>query len=168
MDQFSTCYKCNFETVELLPLCPQCGGRLRTSTQVRRLGWVLAALGAFLTIFMGLITLVVAGIMSNSGGPASSSHYTGTPQQAELIFGLFGAVIAFGLTALTGGVWQIRYGKRNKKLVFLLFGLAVVLAILGAIVGGETAQVERPVQPIAMRAGYCCPRDFAASESRNS
>ncbi len=129
-----SCYRCNYETTAPLAKCPQCGQRLRTATTVRRLGWVLVITGAFLVIFMGWITFVVTGIITQANEPGATSRFTGGPEMLLLMYGIFGFVILFGLVALAGGLWQVKYGKRNKKLAYLIFGLGIVFIILGWLV----------------------------------
>jgi magnesium-transporting ATPase (P-type) len=129
MDQFSFCEKCKYETPEMLNKCPQCGRSIRTSKQVRRLGWVLVILGGFLIVFMVGLTVLMLGIMTNP--TQSSTHFTGTPEDALFMFGVFGLVAAIGLSSLAGGVWQIWYGKRNKVVGYVVLGLALVFLVIG-------------------------------------
>jgi hypothetical protein len=120
MAEFSSCTKCNFETTEPFAHCPQCGRRMLSSRKVRMLGWLLVVLGGFLVVMMGAITALVA---------VNSSHFTGTAIQAMFMYLLFAVIIAFGLLSLAAGAWQIKYGKRNKTIMFVGMGLGFLLVI---------------------------------------
>ena len=120
MAEFSACTKCNFETTEPFAHCPKCGRRMLSSGRVRMLGWLLVVLGGFLVVMMGAITALVA---------VNSSHFTGTAIQAMFMYLLFAVIIAFGLLSLAAGAWQIKYGKRNKTIMFIGMGLGFLLII---------------------------------------
>src|SRR5437764_13159534 len=92
-----TCYRCDYETAEPFDKCPQCGQRLRTGRQVRRLGWVLTILGAFLVVFMGAITVLVTGIIAQANNPQATTKFNGSADMLLFMYGLFGFVIWFGL-----------------------------------------------------------------------
>lgn len=128
------CYKCDYETDLVLTDCPRCGKRLRTASTVRVLGWILLLLGAFLVLFMGAITIVVAGIIAQAGRPGSTQSFDGGPKEMFMIFGIFGLVIAFGFTSMVAGFWQVWYGTRAKHLVKIMLGIAVALLVIGELV----------------------------------
>jgi hypothetical protein len=135
LEELRSCYRCFYETGAAVAQCPRCGGRMRTAGQVRRLGWVQIVLGLFIVGFMGAITAFVAPLILNAGEPsATGSRFNGTPEQALLILGLFGIVILFGLVAMLNGVWQIKYGRRNKWLFIVVMTLAGLLVLLGWVV----------------------------------
>lgn len=131
MDELRTCYKCDYETRNPLGACPQCGHQLRTSTQVKRLGIVLAVVGAVLTLFMGGIAILVSGIVLQSSNPHASSRFTGGPGVLVFMYGLFAVVELFGVTSLVAGIYQIRHGRRNTKLVRVILVLAGILIATG-------------------------------------
>jgi hypothetical protein len=114
--------------------CPRCGHKLMTAGKVKVLGWVLIGLGAFLVLFMGVITVIVAGIIAQTGAPGSTQRFDGGPKELALIFGIFGLVIAFGLTCIAAGISQARSGRRNKKLVKVLMGVFVALVVVGTLI----------------------------------
>jgi hypothetical protein len=135
MDEVRTCFKCSYETGEVVEKCPRCGGRMRTAQQVRRLGWVQVVLGVIIVGMMGTITVFIAPLMLNAGEPtATGSRFNGTPEQALLILGLFGIVILFGLVAMLNGIWQIKFGRRNKWLFIVVMLLAGLLVLAGWLV----------------------------------
>jgi hypothetical protein len=98
---------------------------------VRILGWVLLMIGAALVIFMGTLGLYLGRLISQTGESTSTTRFTGGPQDVALIVAVFGLVISFGIASMAGGVWQIVYGKPNRKLMvgmFLVAGILVVIA----------------------------------------
>ncbi len=128
------CYKCDFETGRELEKCPRCGHKLMTAGKVKALGWVLIVLGVFLVLFMGGITILVAGIIAQTGAPGSTQRFDGGPKEMALIFGIFALVIAFGLTCTAAGISQARSGRRNKKLVKVLMGVFFALIAVGTLI----------------------------------
>jgi len=130
------CYHCDYGVADAsLKKCPQCGkGRVLTRAQVRALGWVLLVIGAFLVLFMGGITVLVAGIIANANAPGATTRFEGDSKQMAIMFGLFGLVIAFGLASVAGGVEQIRHGRRNKSLVKVVMGIFIAILVAGELV----------------------------------
>lgn len=136
IEEASSCYSCGHVTNETVSKCPKCGRRLRTAKQVRRLGWLQLAIGIFLVGLMGTITYNLAPLMlgagESAGGGGSSGgggRFTGTAEQAQLILGLFGMVIMFGLGSILSGLYQIKTGRRNKWLFIIMLVLFVVLIV---------------------------------------
>jgi MFS family permease len=101
---------------------------------VRRLGWLQLFAGLFLVALMGTITYNLAPLMLRAGERAGGARFTGTAEQAQLILGLFGLVIAFGLASMLSGLWHIKTGRRNKWIFFLLLGLVAVLGLITVLV----------------------------------
>lgn len=66
---------------------------------------------------------------TGAGFAGARAQFTGTPEQAQLILGLFGMVIAFGLGSIASGLFQIKTGRRNKWLFILMVLLFVVLIL---------------------------------------
>ena len=138
MAKVLSCAKCSFETSESLSRCPNCGGRLQSARKVRILGWMLLVIGAFLVISMGALGLYLGRLISQTGDSTSTSRFTGGPQDVALIVGVFGLVISFGIASMAGGIWQIVYGKPNRKLMvamFLVAGILIVIAKAIELVG---------------------------------
>jgi MFS family permease len=134
IDELRRCSKCGYETMEVVSKCPQCGRKLLSAGQVRRLGWAQLILGLFLVGLMGTITFNLAPSMLRPGASQSGTRFTGTPEQAQLILGLFGLVIVFGLTGIVNGLWQIITGRRNKWILVIILVLAVLLIVGGRFV----------------------------------
>lgn len=134
MEESSSCYSCGHVTSDVAAAaqCPKCGRRLRTAKQVRRLGWLQLLIGVFLVGLMGTITYNLAPSLLPSAATTTTrggARFTGTPQQAQLILGLFGMVIVFGLGSILSGLWQIKTGRRNKWLFVIMVLLFVVLIL---------------------------------------
>ena len=121
------CYFCGQPLEESYRVCTQCGRANRTPRQVRILGWVLLGLGAFLVVFMGGLTVVVGGVIAQSGNPEATHRFTGDRMQAAMMFGVFGVIALFGLGTAVAGALQIRQGRANARV------LSVVLLLGGAI-----------------------------------
>ena len=138
MPKVLSCAKCSFETSESLSRCPNCGGRLQSARKVRVLGWMLLVIGAFLVICMGTLGIYIGSLISQTGESTSTSRFTGGPQDVALIVAVFGLVISFGIATMAGGIWQIVYGKPNRKLMvamFLVVGILIVIAKVIRLVG---------------------------------
>ncbi|HEX7174086.1 MAG TPA: hypothetical protein VF240_02215 [Pyrinomonadaceae bacterium] len=130
------CYQCDYAVADAsVKKCPQCGkGRVLTRGQVRVLGWVLLVIGAFLVLFMGGITVLVAGIIANANLPGSTNRFAGDEKQMAIMFGLFGLVIAFGFASIVAGASQIRHGRRNKTIVKVVLGIFIAILVVGELV----------------------------------
>ena len=69
--------------------------------------------------------------------PGATTRFTGTASDATFAYGVFGVVLALGLTFVLAGVWQIVYGRRNKKIVFVALALVAVFYALGLYARGR-------------------------------
>ncbi|MBX7172311.1 MAG: hypothetical protein K1X72_15195 [Pyrinomonadaceae bacterium] len=111
------------------------GNNLTTSNQspttIRVLGVVLIFIGVILVGSMAAIIMWINDAMNN---PSSTTKFNGTPEQAKITFLILGMVTAFGFTSIAAGLWQALTGKRNKKVIFVMLGLWVVLMILAWVV----------------------------------
>jgi hypothetical protein len=129
-DDMRRCYKCDFETLEVVPTCPKCGAGLFSTKQVRRRGWVLLVIGLFLVGLMGFITYHLAPSMLRPGVPIpGSTTFSGTAEQGVRSLFLFGTVIAFGLAAGVIGLLQIKTGRRNKWMLYFFLGLLALVVV---------------------------------------
>jgi hypothetical protein len=102
---------------------------------VRLLGAALAVIGTGLTLGMAYFISVIAAAMRRPAGGAGGS-FTGTPRDAAFIFAILGFVLAFGVTSVSTGVWQLVFGRPNRVLsgaVLALGVVAVALAIYFAL-----------------------------------
>ena len=129
------CYKCDFETREAVDRCPRCGfKRVLTPTSIRVLGGVLVGIGLFLVLFMGAISILVAGIVANSNDPNATSRFEGGTKELAIIFGLFGLIIAFGATSAVAGVMQLVRGRRSKMMVRVILGIFIALIVVAELI----------------------------------
>ena len=124
------CHFCGHPLEETYRVCTECGRPNRTPKQVRRLGWVLVGLGAFLVVFMAGLSLVIGRIIARSGNPEATTRFTGDANQAAIVFGILGFIALFGLVGIATGASQVRHGKVNRRMV------TVVLVLGGAIFVG--------------------------------
>jgi ABC-type Na+ efflux pump permease subunit len=69
----------------------------------------------------------------NPGAPTSGTRFTGTPAKGRMILAIFGAVLAFGLTALGYGLWQMFTGRRSKRVIYFMVALALILMLLACV-----------------------------------
>ena len=130
MKDQDSCSKCGYAGSRAITRCPECSSWMPRARGIRIRGGILIFLGLILVGMMGTISIVVAPIMF-SDGSGGGSKFSGTPGQAFLIMGLFGAVIVFGVSCILSGIWQIITGRRSILMVVLIVGLALVLVILG-------------------------------------
>jgi hypothetical protein len=109
------------------------------------MGGIYLVLGLALCGGIGYLMVVIAGIMQHSGDPHATTRFNGTPAQAVGVFAVLWVVMLIGFTVLVSGIWQIRYGRRNVKLVriTLFWYLFITVASL-AIQAGELWQAFRP------------------------
>jgi hypothetical protein len=135
MPATSTCLapSCRTSVEGEVALCPVCGGRMRTPRDVRRAGWLLAVLGLFLTGFIGWIALATAPSLLRPGVEIEGATFTGTAEQARMIFTLFGAVIVFALGIIANGVVQIATGARHRPLTVATLALAGLLMVYALV-----------------------------------
>lgn len=131
-DELRHCGKCNYETANVVAVCPDCGRRLSTARQVRRLGWGQVFIGLLLAGGLGTILANLAPPLLNPGAPAADgSSFTGTQEQGRLAVMLLALAFAFGLACMVSGVWQIRTGRRSKRILQFCLMLLILLAVAG-------------------------------------
>ena len=95
-------------------------------TTIRTLGGVLAFLGMILVGSMVAIMIWINNLMNNA---SSTTKWNASPEQKNIIFLVLGLVMAFGISTLVTGGWQILTGKRNIKLIWIILGFWGVLMI---------------------------------------
>jgi hypothetical protein len=128
------CKRCGTETLDPAKRCASCGGAVVAAKTMRRLGWVLVGLGAFLVLFMGAITIFVAQLVFQTNAPGVHGGFTGGPEMEFFMFGIFALVLLFGLTSVVSGLLQVRNGRANRKLMFFMLGLGVLFIVIGRVV----------------------------------
>lgn len=120
---------CSFQTHEPLHKCPKCGRPIWTTNQFRLISSLL--------IFCGLLLMMIGGGLFFAAAPidnhSSGTRFTGSEEQKIFILGIFVAIFAFGSSVLIAGLWQVIFGRANRRLIYILLtSFIVVLAIVGA------------------------------------
>ncbi|MEO5722110.1 MAG: hypothetical protein ABIR71_11650 [Chthoniobacterales bacterium] len=130
-EDLSKCYNCGYETHRFRSHCPQCGTSLQSRRWSRRFGLGLVLCGAIICGLMGYVVWEMGPALLNPG--SSRTRFSGTPSQARMILAIFGAVLAFGLTALGYGLWQMFTGRRSKRVIYFVVALAALLLLLAYV-----------------------------------
>lgn len=117
-------YWCNYTTREALTRCPKCGRSLITPQTFKLLGWLLLFLGGLLALGAVSLTIMVAPGLPDVRGGLGGRLF---------VLGVLGFLLAFGLTCMTAGLWQVWFGKRSQSLttfgIVLLIALAIIVVI---------------------------------------
>jgi hypothetical protein len=129
-EDLSKCYNCGFETHKLRSHCPRCGTALQSRRWSRRFGFALVICGAIICGLMGYVLFEMGPSLLNPGVSSGGTRFTGTPAKARMILAIFGGVLAFGLTALGYGLWQMFTGRRSKRVIYFAVALAALLMLL--------------------------------------
>ena len=117
---------CNFQTHEPLRRCPKCGRPIWTTLQFRLISSVLILCGLFLSAVGG-------GLIFISARASINGSFEGGEAALVFIFGIFGVVLAFGLSVLAAGLWQVIFGRANRRLIYILltslFALMIIVGV---------------------------------------
>ncbi len=132
-EDLSKCYNCGYETHKLRSHCPKCGTTLQSRRWSRRFGLGLVICGAIMCGIMGYVVFDMGPALLNPGAPASRTRFSGTPGKGRMILAIFGAVLAFGLTALGYGLWQMFTGRRSKRVIYFAVAIAALLVLLALV-----------------------------------
>ena len=132
-EDLSKCYNCGFETHKFQSHCPKCGTSLQSRRWSRRFGLVLVICGLIICGLMGFGVILTAPSLINSIGSSGGMRFSGTAGQARMVLAIFGGVLAFGLTALGYGLWQMVTGRRSKRVIYFVVALAALLALLAYV-----------------------------------
>ncbi len=96
--------------------------------------------GALVVGGVALIAIMVAVISATEpqllfpGRAFDNSRFTGTQKQGRFILAVFVGLLAFGAAAVAYGVWQIRTGRQDKRVMAAASALlAVVLAVVAML-----------------------------------
>lgn len=135
-EDLSKCWSCGYETHRYKSQCPQCGAGLQSRRWSRRAGFMLVLCGLFMTGLMGTVCyytvpmLLQPGVDIDGGGSFSGNAY-----QALMVLGIFSAVMAFSLTTLFYGLWQVVTGKRDKRIAYFMIGVFNLLMLVALVIG---------------------------------
>ena len=114
-------YWCNYKTNEPLSNCPKCGRPLLTTQTFRLLGWLFIVPGAFLAITGALLLILAAPKLVAGMGVKL------------FVYGIFGLLLAVGLTIMAAGFRQALSGNRSQSLIAFVLILLITIAIIVAI-----------------------------------
>ena len=104
------------------------------SRTVRIAGIVAMGLGLVLIVLIGAVAYYTVPIMLADGETIDGSRFTGGPEARLMIFGIYAAVAAIGLTAMLGGAVHVATGRRFAPGIRLMFLLVSLLIGLGLVV----------------------------------
>jgi hypothetical protein len=131
------CFKCRWEGRTVLTGCPRCGSFLFSQTNVRWRGVALVFLGLLMSGLMAAVTVfVTVFMMSTARDPRNNADFRGKELLFLLMYVVFGALIASGLTTAVGGVWQVIFGRRNMFLMWICGALLAIAFIVGSVFQG--------------------------------
>lgn len=129
-EDLSTCQHCGYRTHAYRSTCPECGGSLLSRRWTRRFGMVLIALGAVITVAMGVVLVKLTPMLAHPGVDQGGTRFDGTPLQALMVWAILAAVFVFGATATGLGFWQVLTGKRNLRAAMLMLGIFSALVTI--------------------------------------
>ena len=121
------CRKCHNAIETNNPICPQCGKKMQTQSQIKGLGQLVFILGILITLAFGFFVLVVLAIIlfAKNSDKDVAMAFTGLM--------ICGTGLAFGIAAIIGGRWQAKHGRTSKMFIWIIIGLVVLMLILGRI-----------------------------------
>ena len=135
MHEQSVCWsmRCGYVADGIVARCVKCGGRTRSATQVHNLGWAALVMGLVIVGALGLIAFNAVPSLLHPGLRQGDDYsFNGTPEQGLLaVAGIF-LIIAFGLTTLGNGIWQVVKRQRNKPLIYLALAEMALIALVAA------------------------------------
>jgi hypothetical protein len=128
--EYKECFKCSFRGETAEANCPKCGKKLRTSKNIRVRGGVQLVTGAFLVLMMAGLSGFIWYLTHKAS--LSADEQRRILEQKTMFMGLYAffAIIGlFGLNGIVMGVWQLAFGRRNKPLIWVMFGLLALILI---------------------------------------
>jgi magnesium-transporting ATPase (P-type) len=121
MTAVSTCTSpsCGTKVEGQVERCPKCNRKMRTPRTIRRLGISLVIVGLLLAGGVGYLYAAMTPMLSHPGVAQDGTTFSGTAEQARMVFTLFQAIIAFGLASIVNGVFQIVTGRRSTIMLII-------------------------------------------------
>ena len=132
-EDLSKCYNCGYETHKFRSHCPKCGTSLQSRRWSRRFGLGLVIGGLIICGIMGFVVFQVGPPLLNPGVSSGGTRFSGTPGQARMVLAIFAGVLAFGVTALGYGLYQMITGRRSKRVIYFVVALAALLFVLALV-----------------------------------
>ena len=132
-EDLSKCYNCGYETHKLQSHCPKCGATLQSRRWSRRFGLLLVICGVIICGLMGFVVWDIGPSLINPGATSGGTRFSGTPAKARMVLAILGTVLAFGLTALGYGLWQMFTGRRSKRVIYFAMALVGLLVLLAYV-----------------------------------
>jgi len=130
------CWGCGFQTHDAVMKCPKCGENLQSRRGARRAGLLLVIIGALLAGGCGYMLMSMWPILQNPGVEVGGTSFNGQVKDAMAIEALIGGVVAFGLASFAYGAWQMRTGRRSRKVVMGMMGIVALLYVGGWLFKG--------------------------------
>lgn len=98
----------------------------------------MVVLGLFLMVLLGGLLAFILGLFPLSAIFPGTYRDPNAPEPSlDWGAGLFiGFLFSFGVVCLVEGIWRIRYGKPNRKLVLILFVMANLFIAAGLVAKG--------------------------------
>ena len=132
-EDLSKCYNCGYETHKFRSHCPKCGSGLQSRRWSRRFGLLLVICGVISCGIMGFVVVATGPMLLNQAMSSSGTGLSDKPRQARMVLAIFGTVLAFGLTALGYGLWQMFTGRRHKRVIYFAIALAALSLLLAFV-----------------------------------
>jgi hypothetical protein len=112
------------------------GGDVQQAAQgdPRWRGGALAALGVILVAVMVAVGAATVPQLVHPGRRIEGTRFTGSGQDALLILAVYAGVAAIGVAAIVYGVWMMRAGRQDKRVIAVAAALlALLLAVVAAL-----------------------------------
>lgn len=121
------CRKCEAETLAANPACPKCGGKMQRQSQIKSYGQIAFVLGIFITLAVGLVFFGVVAVVLFVEKNADETATTFAALSAV------GGFLLAGITIFFYGRRLAKTGRTSRKFMWLIYGLIVLILILGRI-----------------------------------
>ena len=113
--------------------------REQTSRQLRWGGALIVVLGAVVLVGGMLFATLLLGVTPPESWLPAGTHIEGTPGeglttfQRIALFSVTAALLAFGLAALTLGLWQVVTGRQPRLLLKFMLAILAAFWLVGGI-----------------------------------